>query len=77
MTHHIPAGVLLTWAVEGQGGHSHVNERNNDYIRARMEERGLVNDSQEDDRIRKQVVLGWLKSTVMVFRFPAKKIIRP
>ena len=25
-------GIVLTWAVKGQGGHEHINTQNNDYV---------------------------------------------
>ena len=61
-------GVILTWAVEGQGGFHHVNCRNNDYIIAQMERRGFKYDEPQSMHFRKSVTdLGWLRGTIMVF----------
>lgn len=61
-------GIILSWAVVGQGGHGHVNERNNDYIKRRMATLGYVNDEAAERRLRTAATLRWFRNTVMVFR---------
>jgi cyclopropane fatty-acyl-phospholipid synthase-like methyltransferase len=61
-------GILLSWAVVGQGGHGHVNERNNDYIRGRMSTLGYVSDEKAEAELRAAATLSWFKRTIMVFR---------
>jgi len=61
-------GIVLSWAVEGQSGHGHVNCRNNDYIKARMAELGYTNDVAAESRLRQISSLSWFKNTIMVFR---------
>jgi len=61
-------GILLSWAVVGQRGHGHVNERNNDYIRGRMESLGYVSDMKAEEELRAAASLWWFKKTIMVFR---------
>ena len=61
-------GIVLSWAVEGQGGHGHVNERNNDYIRAKIEQLGYVSDPAAESFLRHRATLPWFKQTIMVFR---------
>ncbi len=61
-------GIVLSWAIEGQGGHGHVNERNNDYIRAKFEAIGYESDMVSEKFLRRVATLGWFKNTIMVFR---------
>ena len=61
-------GIVLSWAVEGQGGHGHYNERNNDYIKSKICELGYINDTQAEDQLRSSSTLSWFKNTIMVFR---------
>lgn len=61
-------GIALSWAIEGQGGHGHVNERNNDYVRARIEALGYKSDPIAEYYLRQHASVGWFKNTIMVFR---------
>ena len=61
-------GIILSWAVKGQGGTGHVNEQNNDYIKAKICGLGYVNDSKTESFLRKNCGLYWFKNTIMVFR---------
>jgi len=65
-------GLIISWAVPGQGGHQHVNERPNQEIVQMMEGKGLSYLAQESETIRTRINrLSWLKNTVMVFTKPA------
>jgi cyclopropane fatty-acyl-phospholipid synthase-like methyltransferase len=61
-------GIVLSWAVKGQGGHGHFNEQNNDYIKSKICALGYVNDIETENKLRKDSTLGWFKKTIMVFR---------
>ena len=61
-------GIILSWAIEGQGGHGHVNERNNEYVRGRIEALGYKSDPVAEFYLRYHATLGWFKNTIMVFR---------
>jgi len=64
-------GIILSWALPGQGGHMHVNEQPNEVIVKLMEERGMRYDYTESMKMRQEVQdLGWLRNTVMVFTKP-------
>jgi hypothetical protein len=65
---HNTKGIILSWAVEGQGGYGHFNCRNNDYIKKVMASHGYVNDVDAENAIRSVAVLSWFKNTIMVFR---------
>ncbi|CAL4093787.1 unnamed protein product, partial [Meganyctiphanes norvegica] len=63
-------GLVLSWAVKNQGGHHHVNEHSNAYVKQKMAERGLTNDADAENIIRTHTTLNWFKNTIMVFRYP-------
>ncbi|XP_069195069.1 uncharacterized protein [Procambarus clarkii] len=71
---HACVGVVLSWAVPGQGGHSHVNCRSNDYVRKEMAAQGLESDKLAEVKLRKNVdQLTYFMNTLMVFRYPKKR----
>jgi SAM-dependent methyltransferase len=65
---HNRLGIVLSWAVPGQGGHGHVNERPNWYLRARLSARGYAHDPTAEQRLRAAATYPWFPNTLMVFR---------
>ena len=61
-------GIVLSWAVEGQGGTGHFNERNNDYVKQKFKDLGYENDLENESLLRANSGLRWFKNTIMVFR---------
>jgi len=61
-------GIVLSWAIEGRGGHGDYNNRNNDYIKSKICELGYINDIESENKLRKDSSLSWFKKTIMVFR---------
>ena len=61
-------GIVLSWAVKGQGGHGHFNEQNNDYIKSKICKLGYINDIESENILRHASTLDWFKNTIMVFR---------
>ena len=61
-------GIILSWAIKGQGGHGHFNEQNNDYIKSKICKLGYINDIETEEHLRKHSTLLWFKNTIMVFR---------
>jgi len=61
-------GIVLSWALKGQGGHGHYNEQNNDYIKSKICDLGYLNDIQAEEKLRKNSKLWWFKNTIMVFK---------
>ena len=65
-------GIILSWAVEGQGGDGHVNCRNNDYIIKRFGELGYYYSEKNTNVLRFQAAVYpnpcyWFRDTLMVF----------
>ena len=68
---HNRKGVILSWAVIGQPGHSHINTRSNEDVVARFLERGYYQDQWTGDfqrEGRESANYYWFKDTFMVFR---------
>ena len=66
-------GVILSWALEGQGGYGHVNERDNDYVKEKFATLGYVNDVEAEEFLRDSSTLSWFKHSIMVFHKPDGK----
>lgn len=65
---HVRKKLIISWAVEGQGGSGHVNCRNNDYIIAQIEERGFKYNETASNKLRKAATnASWFSYTLMVF----------
>ncbi len=60
-------GIILSWAVEGQGGAGHVNERSNAYIRGLLEGLGYTSQLEVEQKLREAAEFWWFKETIMVF----------
>lgn len=58
-------GVILSWATPGQGGHGHVNEQPNEYVRELFKGYKIKKDWEKE--LRHAAVLPWFENTLMVF----------
>jgi len=65
---HVKSGLVLSWAIKGQGGTGHFNEQNNDYIKKVFKSLGWINDVQAENMLRMSSSIPWFKNTIMVFR---------
>lgn len=61
-------GIILSWAIKGQGGLGHFNEQNNDHVKEKICKLGYSNDIESENILRKKCDLYWFQDTVMVFR---------
>jgi len=60
-------GIVLSWAIPGQHGHSHVNTRSNEYIIKKMLARSFVYDANTTQLLRTAATTGYFKKSLMVF----------
>ena len=65
--------VVLSWAVPGQGGKGHVNEKYNKWVIDRMNDRNFSYDECLSNYLRKHSQLRWFKNTIMVFKYVEPK----
>lgn len=61
-------GIIISWAIEGQGGYGHVNCKNNDYIKEEFAKRGFAPQEEAEKVLRERAHLDWFKNTIMVFK---------
>lgn len=61
--------MVISWAIEGQGGHGHVNCHNNDYVIARLFERKFILNPELTAFIRQDIEMPvrYFQDTLMVF----------
>jgi len=68
ITKHVRKTLIISWAIEGQGGSGHVNCRNNDYIIADICDRGFKYNEQASNQLRKAATnASWFGYTLLVF----------
>lgn len=65
-------GAIVSWAVPGQTGIGHVNERPNEYIISEFTRRGYEYNAGESAWLRIAASLPWFKHTIMVFERPER-----
>jgi len=61
--------VIISWAVEGQGGLGHVNCRNNDYVIDKFWSYGYSLMEKETRKLRKASKISWFKNTIMAYEY--------
>lgn len=68
LVNHSNSKIILSWAIEGQGGTGHVNCRNNDYIIKELIKRNFKYDQVASFNLRSYVTNAlWFYNTIMVF----------
>jgi len=61
-------GIILSWfPIEGHGI-GHFNPKPNEYVKAKMAERGFKSDDEAQEGLRKAATLWWFTLSLMVFR---------
>ena len=71
LARHAKTGIILSWAWPGQGGHSHVNERNITYVINVMKKFGFERNFNDSQLLQSHCDWYWLKDNVNVyFRMP-------
>jgi cyclopropane fatty-acyl-phospholipid synthase-like methyltransferase len=68
LVRHVKSGLILSWAIPGQGGTGHFNEQSNNYIKRIFSNLGWFNDIEAEQQLRERAGVPWFKNTVMVFR---------
>lgn len=68
ITKHAKNTLIISWAIEGQGGSGHVNCKNNDYIIRQITERGFKYNEKASNNLRKAATnASWFSYTLLVF----------
>ncbi|CAL4133736.1 unnamed protein product, partial [Meganyctiphanes norvegica] len=64
---HACKGIVLSWAVPGQQGNGHINNRYNSHIIEQLKKRGFHHGLAEQTFLRKYLSFAHLLNTIMVF----------
>ncbi|KAK7004444.1 hypothetical protein BgiMline_005964 [Biomphalaria glabrata] len=65
LARHAREGIILSWAVPGQKGLSHVNNKALADVIIEMSKRGFHIDVQAGEPLRKASLFGWLRSRLL------------
>ena len=65
---HAKDGVVLSWAVPGQGGYQHINNRPFDYVVSLMDRLGFSHDPPASEVLKNAATLQWLRRNTNVYR---------
>ena len=60
-------GLIVSWAIPGQGGDGHINEQEVSYIRKKIEDRGFVYDADATKKMRDSARIAHFVHNIMVF----------
>lgn len=61
-------GVVLSWFPTEGHGIGHFNPKPNEYVKAKMAERGFKSDEEAQEKLRKAATLWWFTLSLMVFK---------
>lgn len=69
---HNKDGIIISWAVENQGGDGHINCHNNDYVIEKITKLGYKFDNKETELLRSKAAkypkpCYWFRDTIMIF----------
>lgn len=64
---HAESGIILSWAVPGQGGQGHFNERSNESVRHSFKKRGFISECSLEERFRTSSDIWYFRETILVF----------
>lgn len=65
---HNKNGIILSWAIRGQGGDGHFNEKDNEEVIEIFKKLNYNYDIVASSKLRQGATLYWFKNTIMVFR---------
>ena len=64
---HCEQCLILSWALPGQGGDGHVNEKDKDYVVKELSKRGYKEWNEASEFFKNSSTFGWFKETIIVF----------
>lgn len=66
----ITDGLIISWAIPGQGGHGHVNCQTNQYIKDKFKSMGYENDLALESLLRQSSYFPWTKKIMAFNKLP-------
>ena len=67
LTRHAKEGIILTWSVVGQLGHSHVNNQDLPYVKEQLEKRGFKINPTHTQFFKNAASFEWIKRNLNVY----------
>ena len=64
---HATEGIILSWAVPGQGGLSHINNKPIEYVTKVMRDNGFKRDAGKTMKLQTSSSLSWIKRNINVY----------
>jgi cyclopropane fatty-acyl-phospholipid synthase-like methyltransferase len=64
---HAKEGIILSWAVPGQGGLSHINKKPIEYVTKVMRDNGFKRDAEKTMKLQTSASLPWIKRNINVY----------
>jgi len=68
LVRHSKEGIILSWAKVGQDGHSHVNNKNADYVIKLMKQKNFSHDLDSSNYLKMKSTFSWFKDNINVFK---------
>lgn len=68
LVRHAREGIILSWATPGQGGLSHLNEKNFEEVESKMFSKGFKHLKEESQKIRNKSFLPWIQNNLNIFK---------
>ena len=68
LVRHSKEGIILSWAKIGQGGHSHVNNKDFADVKLLMETNGFFYDKDDSISLKNAAAFPWLKNNINVYK---------
>ena len=72
---HAKEGIVLSWAVPGQGGHSHINNRPLDYVIAKLKSHSFIHDPEASKLLQSKASVSWLRKNINVYKRDPKSTV--
>ena len=67
LVRHAKTGIILSWAVPGQGGHFHVNNQPLDYVKRSMKRLGFEHDKEASLLLQSNSMLPWIVENTNIY----------
>lgn len=68
LVRHSREGIIISWAVPGQGGLAHINNRPLSYVIKLMDFHGFKHDTSASKHLKLKASVAWLRDNINVFR---------
>ncbi|RNA36869.1 SAM dependent methyltransferase [Brachionus plicatilis] len=68
LVRHAREGIIISWATPGQGGLSHLNEKDFEEVKSKLFQKGFQHLPQDSQRVREKSFLPWIQNNLNIFK---------